>query len=234
MNKIVRRIRDLKSRQSWTGGQEIEVYDVTSFATEIDLETLNVIRWAPVWMSRAERLLLYTLIFALRPSRYLEIGTFQGGSALVAKTAMDASSSTGKIICIDPQPQIDPEHWQQLESRTTLLTGYSPAILPQAQAVAGGPFDFVLIDGDHTYDGVRRDAQGILPHLTDNAYLLFHDSLFADVARGLDDFARENADHVVDCGTLTREVTYQARPDGEAVRWGGLRLMQKRRDNRVI
>ncbi len=207
----------------------LEVYDVTSFAAEFDPSFLDVIQWAPVWMSRAERLLIYTLTFTLRPLRYLEIGTFQGGSALVVNAAMTALGSDGRIVCVDPQPQIKPEHWEKLTPRATLIQGYSPDVLPQAVQAAGGLFDLVLIDGDHSYTGVLRDSIGVLPYVTDRAYLLFHDSLFTDVARGLHDFAEQNAHQIVDFGTLTREVTYQTPEKGQPVRWGGLRLMQVRR-----
>lgn len=208
---------------------DVTVYDVTPFAAEFNPKALDVIQWAPVWMTHAERLLVYTLTFTLRPSRYLEIGTFQGGSALVVTAAMDALGSDGRLVCVDPTPQITPEHWAKLEHRTTLLTGYSPAILPEAVAVAGGPFDFVLIDGDHSYNGVVRDAKGVMPYVANNAYLLFHDSFFPEVARGLQDFADKHADQIVDFGTLTREVTYQETENAAPARWGGLRLMQVRR-----
>jgi hypothetical protein len=208
---------------------DLMVHDVTPFASEFDPTTLEVIKWAPVWMTRAERLLLYTLAFTLRPVRYLEIGTFQGGSALLVNAAFDALQSDGRIVCVDPKPQIKPEHWDRLAARATLIQGYSPDVLPQAVEAAGGPFDLVLIDGDHSYKGVMRDSMGVLPYVSDRAYLLFHDSLFSDVARGLDDFARQQAHQIVDFGTLTREVTYQQTEQGTAVRWGGLRLMQVRR-----
>ena len=206
----------------------VKVHDVTPFAKEFDLEAMEVIRNAPVWMSRAERLLLYTLIFTLRPSRYLEIGTFQGGSALVVNAALDALNSQTPLICVDPEWNVAPEDWQKIEHRATFIEGYSPAILPKAEEAAGGKFDFVLIDGDHSYEGVLRDARCVLPHLAPNAYLLFHDSFFTNVARGLNQFANENANHLVDFGSLTREVTVEAHEEKGAIQWGGLRLMQRR------
>lgn len=208
--------------------KNVEVHDVTPFAGEFDLEAMEVIRNAPVWMSRAERLLLYTLIFTLRPSRYLEIGTFKGGSALLVNAALDTLNSQAKMVCVDPKWNIASEHWQIIEHRTTFIEGYSPAVLPKAVEAAGGKFDFVLIDGDHTYKGVLRDARGVLPHVTNNAYLLFHDSFFKDVARGLNQFADENAFKLVDMGSLTREVTVQEDEKHRPIHWGGLRLMQLR------
>ena len=212
---------------------DLPVYDVTSFASDINLSALDVIQWAPVWMTRAERLLLFTLTFTLRPSRYLEIGTFKGGSALLVNTAMNLAESNGRIVCVDPEPKIAPEHWQRIEHRTTLLTGYSPDILPEAVKAAGGKFDMVLIDGDHTYKGVMRDAIGVMPYVADGAYLLFHDSIFVQVAKGLRDFAHQYQKELVDFGTLTREVTYQERENDTPVRWGGLRMMQVRRNINV-
>jgi predicted O-methyltransferase YrrM len=209
---------------------ELPVCDVTSFAAEIDLSALEVVRWAPVWMSRAERLLLFSLVFGLRPKRFLEIGTFQGGSALVIAAAMDASGTDGRLVCVDPEPQIAPEHWARIEHRTILLDEPSPDVLPRASDVAGGPFDFVLIDGDHSYVGVMRDANGVLSFVANGAYLLFHDSLFPEISQALSDFAMQNAHHIADFGTLTREVTVQPGPQGEPIRWGGLRLMQVRRN----
>ena len=82
----------------------VPVYDVTPFASEIDLTHLDVIHTAPVWMTRAERLLIYTLAFTLRPLRYLEIGTFQGGSALMVSAALDSLNSDAKMVCVDPTP----------------------------------------------------------------------------------------------------------------------------------
>lgn len=207
----------------------VEVYDATAVATDIDLSVMEVIHWAPVWMTRAERLLLYTLTFTLRPTRYLEIGTLEGGSALLVATAMDSLNLPGRLVCVDPEPKIDPKNWQRLEHRTTLLKGYSPDILPQACKVAGGLFDLVLIDGDHTYDGVVRDANGVLPYVANNAYILFHDSFFSDVARGIDDFVGQHRQEVVDFGTLTREITTPPQSKSLSTRWGGLRMMQVRR-----
>jgi len=204
------------------------VFDVTVFGDRIDLASLDVIRWAPAWMTRAERLLLFALIFGLRPTRYLEIGTFQGGSALIVAAAMDASGTQGKMVCVDPEPQIAPDNWKRIEHRAILLQGSSPGILAQAARVVGGAFDFVLIDGDHTAAGVMRDAQGILSFLARGGYLLFHDAYFSQIARALDEFAVQNLGRVLDMGCLTREVTTQVFPSSDKVYWGGLRLMRKK------
>ncbi|MFN8542829.1 MAG: class I SAM-dependent methyltransferase [Candidatus Binatia bacterium] len=203
------------------------VHDVTSCSTEIDLVPLDVIRWAPCWMTRAERLLLYGLTFALRPERYLEIGTYRGGSAAIVATAMDALGSSGRVVCVDAGHEVDPPVWERIRHRATQVIGRSPEVLPSARVAGGGePFDLVLIDGDHSYEGVLRDAHAVLDHVAPGAYLLCHDGFNPGVAAALDRFCREQATRVLDAGVLTREVTQGEDAEGRPTRWGGLRMMR--------
>ncbi|MBK8987156.1 MAG: class I SAM-dependent methyltransferase [Chloroflexi bacterium] len=207
----------------------VKVHDVSAFYYQFNLDSLQVITTAPVSMSRAERLLLYTLVFTLRPTYCLEIGTLYGGSALIMAAAMESLQNNGRIFCVDPEPQINPEHWRRLEPRTTLLKGRSPEILPTARAVAGAPFDFALIDGDHDYYNCFYDAEALLPLVSDGAYLLFHDCFNPLVNRAIDDFGRKYAGQILDIGPMTREITSELLPTGESVPWGGMRLVQVRR-----
>ena len=36
-------------------------------------------------------------------------------------------------------------------------------------------FDFIFIDGDHSYAGVKRDYESSLPYLSENGLMIFHD-----------------------------------------------------------
>lgn len=38
------------------------------------------------------------------------------------------------------------------------------------------PFDFIFIDGDHTYSAVKQDLEDWLPLIADHGYIGFHDS----------------------------------------------------------
>jgi len=229
MSKLAAFIHKMRSgfhREAQIIEPEFEIRDLATCMGEIDWTTLDVIHWTPAWMTPAERLLLYTLVFSLRPKRYLEIGTLNGGSALIVSAAMDAVHTDGRLVCVDPKPQIDPDHWKQLERRATLLKGFSPDILPRAYETVGGLFDFVFIDGDHSYTGVKRDASGVLPFVTEGAYLLFHDSFSPDVARAINSFVAQHRAQVSDFGTLTREFTTSSQHQESPSRWGGLRLVQ--------
>jgi len=207
---------------------ETGMVDVSKNTSHIDLALIDVVKWAPGWMTGAERLLLYTLIYSVRPRRYLEIGTFQGGSALIVEAAMKSADSDGTLTLVDPEPHIADEHWNILKRRSFLVEEYSPAALPKARQIAGGLFDFVLIDGDHSYEGVVRDGNGIIPFLTPGAHILFHDSFNPAVRRGIDEVVNDERNTITSLGTLTREVTYMESPDHVAVSWGGLLLAQFR------
>lgn len=233
MNRLIWAWRERTSAGDGAGlpslGAEPESYDVTAFAGDIDLASLEVIRWTPAWMVRSERLLLYTLVFTLRPRLYLEIGTFRGGSALIVSAAMDALGHPGRMFCLDPEPRIAPEHWELLQHRVTLLEGRSPQIIPDAFHQAGAPFDLVMIDGDHSRAGVLTDARGVLPYVAPGGVLLFHDGFNPEVAAGIQEFARERATDVLNIGLLTREVTTEQNPKTAPVLWGGLHMMVARR-----
>lgn len=182
----------------------------------------GVVHGAPVWMTMSERVLLYGLIAGLRPRRCLEIGTFKGGSALIITAALD-DLGEGRLACVDPEPKVLPEHWATIAHRATLFAAPSPAILPEASRAVGGKFDFALIDGDHSTEGVLRDIEGTFPLLEDHAYLLFHDAHNAETAEGIDRAARNPKNGLVDAGILSTEKTPDAVP---GVFWGGLRLLR--------
>jgi predicted O-methyltransferase YrrM len=211
--------------------------DVSDHYADLDIAPMQVLRDAPVWMTAAERLSLYSLIYGTRPQRYLEIGTFYGGSALIVCAAMDALANhqneghyDGRMVCLDPAHQVSPDHRARIAHRATLLEGFSPGALVEAERRAGGRFDFVLIDGDHSYASVLSDFTGVLTHLNPDAYLLFHDAFHPDVGRAIADGYMRNHTVLVDCGYVTREVT-RHKESGQAApqvreSWCGLRLFR--------
>jgi predicted O-methyltransferase YrrM len=207
-----------------------ETTDVTACYDQFDLGAMHVLSEAPVWMTGAERLALYTLIYATRPKRYLEIGTFRGGSAMIVSAAMDSLSAdgiyNGKMVCIDPAFEVAPAHLEKIRHRATLMEAFSPSALGEAQRVAGGPFDFVLVDGDHSYASVLSDFNGVMKHLERDAYVLFHDAYHPDVGRAIADGIRQNSGVLVDAGYLTREMTQNTNESSETVAWCGFRLIR--------
>ncbi len=199
--------------------------DVSERQVHLDPTLLGMLSSVPVWMTAAERFMLFTLAFTLRPARYLEIGTLHGGSAMLVAAAMDAVGTNGRLVCLDPNPQIAAENWSRIQHRATLLRGLSPDALPEARALAGGLFDLILIDGDHTGTGVLRDATGVLSVAAPGSHILFHDCFNPDVASGITEFLRTTVGRVRDAGPMTREITHEPDHNGAPAVWGGLRLV---------
>ena len=97
---------------------------------------------------------LYRHVDRLGARRGVEIGRYAGGSTLLLAAALERSA--GKLRSIDVAPRDD----SRLETALETLGWGSRVELEVADANQldpGGPLDFVFIDGDHTYDGARRD-----------------------------------------------------------------------------
>lgn len=185
---------------------------------------LDIIRIAPAQLVTSERLLLYALVYGLRPKHCLEIGTAQGGSALIICAALD-EIGLGQLVIVDPAPQIAPEHWARMAHRAALIAGPSPEALLQAQQLAGAKFDFVFIDGDHSFEGVLKDIEGVIPLLDTGGYILFHDAHYFEVEEAIDEALRRYP-CLVDCGMVSKE----AHPTdhlykNQRIIWAGFRLL---------
>ncbi len=172
------------------------------------LDALEIILDAPTEMSFEERLLLFALVRGTAPERVLEIGTSQGGSAAIFAAALEANGH-GTVVGIDPLPRIELAD-EVFHGRFTLITGESPGAIAEASEAAGGRFDLALIDGMHIYQQAADDIAGVLPFLTDDAYLLFHDSFHYGVSEAIREAVEAN-DELVDCGyvcSVPRRVGY--------------------------
>lgn len=146
-----------------------------------------------------DRLLLFALVFGLKPKRCLEIGTYRGGSAEILVQALDQCGE-GRLVAIDPEPQISDATWERIRHRCKLIKAPSPeAIRSASRLVEGGQFDFVFIDGDHAK--AYADIQAVLPYLAPGAYVLCHDCYFELVERDIDRALRTYP-QLVDCGRL--------------------------------
>jgi SAM-dependent methyltransferase len=195
-------------------------------AMEIRPSRFGAIYTAPVLMTWSERVVLYSTVFGLRPRRCLEIGTHKGGSSSIIGAALD-DIGAGHLVCVDPNPMVAPETWQQLAHHATLIAGPSPDVLSQAVEAAGGRFDFALIDGDHELPGVIRDIEGVLPTLEDDAHVIFHDAHYYQVADAIDQILQKYPDSLVDCGMISAEQTIEDNVEnGHPVIWGGLRMLR--------
>jgi predicted O-methyltransferase YrrM len=142
----------------------------------------------PVLMGqvRSEILGLGDLLKTLAPKRSLEIGTNYGGTLLLL---CSLSAPKAKIISIDlpsgpfgggyPKSKMPifrrfPRFGQKLH----LLRADSHATETKEQVLRlleGEQLDYLFVDADHTYDGVRRDFEMYAPLVRSGGMIAFHD-----------------------------------------------------------
>src|SRR4051794_18228658 len=105
-------------------------------------------------MSSAEQAAIEGLLCRLRPRLAIEIGTAEGaGARCIAAHAEE-------LHCFDlGAPSLE------LPDNVTMHVGDSHELLPQfleRMAAEGRNVDFVVVDGDHSASGVRRDIEDLL------------------------------------------------------------------------
>jgi predicted O-methyltransferase YrrM len=206
--------------------------DASKAATSRGLPGMTRIFNELAQMRMPERILLYALVYGLKPRYALEIGTSQGGSALIICGAMD-DTSFGRLVCVDQHFQISDRTWSLIYHRVTRLEGRTPTVLTQAAEAVPGKFELAFIDGDHSTDGLLTDIEGTLPLMADRAWLLFHDSYHPPVRAALDEAVRRHSPWLTDAGELSVEQTVIEHSDVGVHVWGGLRMMRfERREPR--
>ena len=138
------------------------------------------------WQVRSELLALLEAVCALRPTRVLEIGTARGGT-LFLFTRVAADNAT--LISVDlPDGPFGGGYSKskQLLYRSFALPGqalhllradsHAAATLEAVTArLRGAPLDFLFIDADHTYEGVKRDFEMYAPLVRPGGLIAFHD-----------------------------------------------------------
>ena len=138
---------------------------------------------------RPEIRALLDAVEALRPRRMLEIGTANGGSLfLFAQMCAPAAH----VISVDlPKGEFGggypawkiPLYKAFARSSQSLdlirADSHSPATLERVRALLGDePLDFLFIDGDHEYAGVKQDFDTFGPLVRAGGLVGFHDIAF--------------------------------------------------------
>jgi peptidoglycan/LPS O-acetylase OafA/YrhL len=134
----------------------------------------------PWQMTLGERAAMEGLLARLKPALAIEIGTAEGGSTrCLARHCTEIHS----FDLVHP-----PGLTEELPMVTT-HTGDSHALLPaflEQLAAAGRRVDFVLVDGDHSADGARRDVEDLLASpAVEGAAMVLHDTANDEVRAGL-------------------------------------------------
>jgi cephalosporin hydroxylase len=135
---------------------------------------------------KSEILQLARLAQARQPQVVVEIGTASGGTLFIWCATVHP---TARIISIDLPGGVHGggfPYWKTFLYRRfakpgqslSLLRGnsHAPAMLAQLKEVLfGAPIDFLFIDGDHSYAGVKADFEMYSPLVRQGGVIAFHD-----------------------------------------------------------
>ena len=133
-----------------------------------------------IWqMSLGERAAVAGVLAQLAPALAIEIGSAEGAGL------RRIAACSGEVHSFDLAPPSLP-----IPDNVTLHTGDSHELLPRLLAELAQQernVDFVLVDGDHSPEGVRRDLEDLLnsPALA-RTVILVHDTANERVRRGID------------------------------------------------
>lgn len=171
---------------------------MTSINIPADLETVVNDAWEATRKVRghlAENEARFLgLLAACVPAKgaIVEIGSFQGRSTvMLAKVA--SRYGLGPVVAIDPHNSpilLDHQANPEASSYEGFLdsvraAGVANHVEPHrtySTEVAGSwsrSIRLLWIDGDHSYEGARKDLEGFFPHLVPHGVVAFHDALNA-------------------------------------------------------
>ena len=135
----------------------------------------------PQQMSVGERAALEGFLELAKPALAIEIGRAEGGS--LRRIAAHSAEVHSLDLVSPPAGLAELEH-------VHFHTGDSHELLPSLLAElarAGRNVDLVLVDGDHSADGVRRDLEDLLASpAVGRSLILIHDTTNEEVRAGVD------------------------------------------------
>lgn len=118
---------------------------------------------------------LYETVLESKPDLALEIGIMKGQSTKAILLGM-SDAKHGKLISIDHKNRHKLlNDYADLESRWEQVRGDSHAEETLEAVKKYGIFDLLLIDGDHTYKGVKQDFEWYVPLVKPGGLILMHD-----------------------------------------------------------
>jgi len=137
--------------------------------------------------NKEELFILLNLLDFLKPKRVMEIGTSEGGTLFLLNKIVD---SDGLVISLDlPNgegggefyPQWKEEFYKTFVSKNQQIflireNSHEKSTLEKISKIIGkDKLDFLLIDGDHSYEGVKNDFNQYLSLVKKDGLIAFHD-----------------------------------------------------------
>ena len=134
-----------------------------------------------------EKFTLFNLSSKCLGKTYVEIGSYLGASSCIIAAGLKKKDEA-QLFCIDTwqndamsEGTIDTFNLfkSNIEKYRDILTPLRGKSAEVAKTF-GDTIDFLFIDGDHSYEGVRVDVATWFPKLNSGALVLFHDVGWAE------------------------------------------------------
>jgi predicted O-methyltransferase YrrM len=144
----------------------VERFEDLAFLFELSPLNRGIVR-----MDFDEAAAIFKAVSAMKAPHGIEIGRFNGGSTLLLATAVGAG---GHVTSVDRDPRDDNGLTSALsqaglKDRVELITADANDVdIP-------GPFDFALIDGDHSYEAAKRDHNRWSQRVKPGGLIIHHD-----------------------------------------------------------
>jgi len=172
----------------------------------------SVANSVPGWFSEINAVAIFKVLGQLRPLRIVEIGSYMGRSTVFFGCSLQVLGDGGRVTAIDPHSgdRQQRENFGMSEiptfdmfSNHIRLAGVVPLVDPivatsgEAGKVWTEPFQFLYVDGWHSYDAVLADGRQWVPKLDEGGVVVFDDALrYAEVRQAIEDLDREGTIHL--------------------------------------
>ena len=111
---------------------------------------------------------------------YLEIGVAAGGTTYHVIYFFQPEEIVLADDNMHPKAPLRAEILAGVPYRKEIIGKSGSDAVRKEVAALALKYDLIIIDGDHSYEGVKADCENYLPYLADGGFVLFHDSCLPD------------------------------------------------------
>lgn len=156
-------------------------------------------------VTRNEGYQLYSLADQIKGGRIVEIGSYSGRSSIILGSV--ANKNGTRLCCVDTFQETPKEKFIENMRLAGVVYGLLAMTSEKASYIYKHKIDLLFVDGDHRYEGVKKDCELWLPKLKPGGYVCFHDykTSWDGVKRAVDEYAQNLIDEgIVDSMKVLR------------------------------